>query len=122
MGSANEIIKKTSHVSQTYNNASPYLAYIDLQPIRNIYIHSSLGNYNTLGCNGETSIIKIPISSNFNEMIIDQVMSSNDFGDCSQQTLRTIRFYLKDVMGNYIPMHGNKVSFSMIFSRMNAGT
>ena len=37
--SANEIIKTTSNVSSTYNNASPYSAYIDLQPIRNIYIY-----------------------------------------------------------------------------------
>ena len=56
--SVNELLKNTVNVSQTYNNVSPYLAYIDLQPIRNIYIHSSLGNFNTLGANGETSILK----------------------------------------------------------------
>ena len=119
--SANEIIKNTDNISTTYNNASPYLAYIDLQPIRNIYIHSSLGNFNTLTCNGQTSVVKkVPVSSNFNEMIIDQVMSSNDFGDCSNQTLRTISFQLKDVANNYIPMRSN-LSFSIVFSRMSAG-
>ena len=36
--SANEITKNTG-ISSTYNNASPYQSYIDLQPIRNIYIY-----------------------------------------------------------------------------------
>ena len=120
--SSNEILKNTGNVSTTHNSASPYLSYIDLQPIRNIYIHSSMGNFNTLGANGETSIVKkVLVSYNFNEMIIDQVLTYNDFGNCSGQTLRTIRFDLKDVMGNYIPMHGSNLSLSIVFSKQNAG-
>ncbi len=45
-------------------------------------------------------------------------MTSNDFGDCSNQTLRTINFQLKDSNGNDINLHGNNWSFSKIFSRM----
>ena len=120
--SANEILKNAGNIFETYNNASPYLSNIDLQPIRNIYIHSSMGNYNTLGANGETSIVKkVPVSSNFNEMIIDQIMTGNDFGDCAGQTLRTISFQLKDVLGNYTPIHGSNLSFSIVFSRKNSG-
>ena len=40
------------------------------------------------------------------------------FGDCSNQTIRTINFQLKDSQGNDINLHGNNWSFSIIFSRM----
>ena len=46
-------------------------------------------------------------------------MTSNDFGDCSNQTLMTISFQLKDSKGNDINLHGNNWSFSVIFSRMD---
>ena len=45
-------------------------------------------------------------------------MTNNDFGDCSNQTFRTINFQLKDSQGNDINLHGNNWSFSIIFSRM----
>ena len=45
-------------------------------------------------------------------------MTNNDFGDCRNQTLRTINFQFKDSQGNNINLHGNNWSFSIIFSRM----
>ena len=106
--------------SPMYNASNMYSGAVNLQPIRNIYIHSSLGNYNTLGPRGETSIVKkVPVTANSGDYIFDQVLTGNDFGDCSKQTLRNISFELKDVHGNNIPMHGNHLSFSVIFSRMN---
>ena len=35
-------------------------------------------------------------------------MTTNDFGDCSNQTLRTINFQLKDSQGNDILENGKK--------------
>ena len=52
-------------------------------------------------------------------MIFDQVMSGNDFLDCSRQTIKTIEFNLKDVNGNLVPFHGSNVSFSIIFDQLN---
>ena len=93
---------------------------LNMQSIRNIYIHSSMGNYNTIGPKGESTIMKkVPVNSNKGEYIFDQVMTGNDFGDCSNQTLRTIKFDLKDSKGNHINLHGNHLSFSIIFSRMD---
>jgi len=63
-------------------------------------------------------LTKKPVSANKGEYIFDQVMTNNDFGDCSNQTLRTINFQLKDSQGNGINLHGNNWSFSIIFSRM----
>ncbi len=41
-------------------------------------------------------------------------MTSNDFGDCSNQTFRTINFELKDSQGNDINLHGNNWSLNGI--------
>ena len=99
----NEVLGNLEGKSIFYTKLNPYTSnFLNLQPIRNIYIHSSLGNYNTIGARGETSIIKkIPVTANINEVIFDQVLVSNDFGNCSKQTIRTISFELKDVHGNY---------------------
>ena len=119
--SINDIIGNTiDKNSPFYTSSISYKAALNLQPIRNIYIHSSLGNYNTLSNWGSQTIVKkIPVTANSGDYIFDQVMTGNDFGDCSKQTVRSISFELKDSNNNYIPMHGNNLSFSVIFSRMN---
>ena len=116
----NEIIGNLEGVSTYHRFPSAFeTKAINLQTIRNLYLHSSIGNYNSLTVSGESTIIKkIPVSANKGEYIFDQVMTSNDFGDCSNQTIRTINFQLKDSQGNDINLHGNNWSFSIIFSRM----
>ena len=118
----NEILVNVEGTSPFYQFPFGYTSKsINLQTIRNIYIHSSLGNYNTIGPSGESSIIKkIPVNANKGEYIFDQVLTSNDFGDCSKQTLRTIKFDLEDSHGNHIPFLGSNLSFSIIFSRMDS--
>ena len=117
----NEILGNLEGRSSFYTFVNPYNSnYLNLQAIRNIYIHSSLGNYNTLGARGETSIIKkVPVSADSNNFIFDQVLVSNDFGDCSKQTIRTINFELKDVRGNYVNLHGVNLSLSIIFYKLD---
>ena len=118
--SINDIIGNHIQNSPFYTLSNGYTGSLNLQPIRNIYIHSSLGNYNTWGPRSETSIVKkIPVTANSGDYIFDQVLTGNDFGDCSKQTLRTISFELKNVSGDYINFHGSNLSFSIIFSRMN---
>jgi hypothetical protein len=119
----NEVIGNLEGTSIFYYNSSPYNSNsLNLQSIRNIYIHSpNLGSYSTIGPQGERTIIKkIPVSSNQNEMIFDQVVTGNDFSDCSRMTLRTLEFQLRDSHGNYINFHGSNLSFSIIFSRLNS--
>ena len=118
--SINDIIGNHVNNSPFYTISNPFIGALNLQPIRNIYIHSSIGNYNTIGPRGETSIVKkVAVTANSGDYIFDQVMTGNDFGDCSKQTLRTISFELKDSQGNYINLHGINLSFSLIFSRMD---
>ena len=52
-------------------------------------------------------------------MIFDQVTASNDYLDCSRQTLRTLEFQLKDVHGNLVPLHGSNLSFSLVFDLLD---
>ena len=122
--SANGLIKNNENTSTIHDASNPLISYIDLQPIRNVYISSpNLGNFNTVGPNGKSGILKkVPVTADFNQMIIDQLMTTNDFLDCSKQTLRTIEFSLTDVNGNEIPLHGSEVSFSIIFDQMNTNT
>jgi hypothetical protein len=63
---------------------------------------------------------EIPVNANKGEYIFDQVLASNDFADCSKQTLRAIKFDLKDSRGNHIPFHRSNLSFSIISSRMDS--
>ncbi len=75
----------------------------------------NISSFNTIGCNGESSVIKkIPVSSNQGEMIFNNITSSNDFLDCSKATWKTLEFHLVDVNSNYINLHGADVSFSLI--------
>ena len=86
-----------------------------------MYISSpNLGNFNTMGPRGEWNIIKkVPVSADYNQMIFDQVITNMDYLDCSRQSLKTIEFHLKDVNGNFIPLHGANVSFSIVFNKIS---
>ena len=121
MQSANGLIKNIESKSTIHNTENPLIAYIDLQPIRNIFIKSpNLGNCNTLGPNSQYDIIKhVSVSSDYGQMISDNSIVSNDFLDCSRLTLRTLEFILTDSAGNEIPFHGSFVSFSIIFDQMD---
>ena len=58
LNSGNELLTNVfSNVVGNTNNPAKY--YLNLTPVRNIYIRSpNLSSFNTIGCNGESSIIK----------------------------------------------------------------
>lgn len=119
---ANELIGNTDGDGWGFflTQANPFTTqYTDLQPIKNIYIHSAnLGSYKTIGPKGESTIIKkVPVTANPNEMIFSTVTSSSDYLDCSRQTLKTISFELKDGHGRIINLHGANLSFSIVFDK-----
>lgn len=119
--SLNDVLRNYTPSVHTYG--TPYFSgYVDLFPIRNLYITSpNLGNYNTLSVSGERGIIKkVPVSANYNEMIFDQVVLGSDYLDCSRQTLSRLEFQLKDVFGNLVDLNGNHWSFSIVFSHLDA--
>ena len=101
------------------NTANPAKYYLNLQPVRNIYMRSpNISSFSTIGCNGESSIIKkIPVSSNNGDMIFNNITSANDFLDCSRATWKTLEFHLVDVNSKYVNLHGANVSFSLILDK-----
>jgi hypothetical protein len=120
--SCNELIGNTGSIANVYTSTNPYVSgMLNLNPFRNIYISSpNLGSFTTLGARGESNIIKkVPVTSDFGFLVIDSFTSSHDFLDCSRLTLGTIEFNLRDVKGNFIPLHGGHVSFSIVLSSRN---
>ena len=110
-----------NNVAKINNSSSPYVSeYVNLNPIRNLYITSgNLGSYNTMSVSGERGVIKkVPVRSNFNEMIYDDAVLGIDYLDCSKQSLSRLEFQLKDVYGNIINLHGHHWSCSLIFTKM----
>ena len=117
--SANNIISNTTDYSTAYTQSVPMYKQLNLHAIRNVYIHSpNLGNFNTLGPRGESTVIKkVPVNNNYSEMIFsDYNAGEMDALDCSKQTLRQLEFRLTNVDGIEIPFNGNQVSFSIVFN------
>ena len=85
--------------------------------VHNIYIHSpSIGNYNSIGVRGESTIIKkVPVSSSFGYMIIDPIVSQHDKTGVSRQLVKTMELSFRNVHGDLIDLHGAHVSFSFVF-------
>ena len=113
----NDVLRNTEGNSKYYDQTVPYTSgVLDLQLIRNIYMHSpNLGNFNTIGPQNESTIIKkIPVTADYNQMIFDAIMVGNDFLDCSRQTWRRLEFQLKNAKGDYINLHCGHISFSII--------
>ena len=91
------------HPKGTYWNKGQ----VNLQPIRNIYIHSSaLGNLSNIGPDGSQTVIKkIPVTADFNSYIFDQTVMYNDYNSCSGQTLKKLDFQFKTSRGEIIDFH-----------------
>ena len=111
----NSILK--NDVQKQFNNTPFVTGYVDMYPLRNIYMTSSgLGNFNTMTITGNRNVIKkIPVSAAHGEIIFDQVVAGMDYLDCSRQTLSRISFKLIDIYGTVIDLHDNHISFSIVF-------
>ena len=86
-----------------------------------MYLHSpNLSSYTTYGGKGEANIIKkIPISSDFGYLIIENFTSTHDWLDCSNLSVSCMEFQLRDSYNNIVPLHGSNVAFSIVFSKLN---
>ena len=112
-----DMLKLNEGNSPLYDSNNPFVSsFINLQPIRNLYLSSlGLGNYNTVGLKGNRSIIKkIPVTAPWNSMIFDNI-AYDDFLSCERQTLKTMNFRLTDCHGHTVPLNGCYISFSIIF-------
>jgi len=111
-----DMLKLNESNSPLYDSNNPYVSkFINLQPIRNLYLSSDLGSYNTCDLKGVSNIIKkIPVTAPWNSMIFDNV-AYDDYLDCSRQTIKTLNFRLTDTHGHVVNLNGCYISFSIIF-------
>ena len=117
--SCNDVIGNTeapipAAISQVTNN-------LNLTNFRNIFISSTtLGCFNSIGPNGESNIIKkVPVNADWGSTIVDVFTTENDFISCDKQTLNLLEFTIHDEKGNFLPLHGGHVSFSIVFNAHN---
>ena len=113
--SMNTILKNV--VLKAYDETDFVSGYIDIYPLRNIYMTASgLGNFNTMSVAGDRNIVKkIPVTAEHGDMIFDQTVTGMDYLDCSQQTLSRLSFQLRDVYGTVLDLNGNHISFYCVF-------
>ncbi len=77
----NSILK--DNTQKPFDNTPFVTGYIDMHPLRNIYITSSgLGNFNTMTITGNRNVIKkIPAHASRGDIIFDQVVTRMDYLD-----------------------------------------
>ena len=115
--SANDII---THVKPMVRNSTFTTGFVNLNHINNVYITSpNLGSFDTLATFSNNVIKKVPVNAYYGYMVVDQVMSTNDFLNCSRQTLRTLEFHLRDGRGREIDLKGMYITFSIVFNKYN---
>ena len=82
-----------------------------------VYVCSSLASFNTLGPRGQSDIIcKVPANTSWGSTIFHNVSSAHDFIDLGKRSLSSIRFSLKDAVGNTINLNGASWSLSLVFA------
>ena len=118
INSCNNVLGNTSGTFKVITPSNPFTSGFLQLTHNNVYLSSpNLGTYTTLGARGESNILKkVPVISGYGYLIVDQYTSNHDFLDCSEQTLSTLEFNIRDVEGNILNLHGYNVSFSIVFA------
>ena len=121
--SANNVLRNqesesiiTSAQNYTYNTVWTS-KFIDILNHHSCYICSSLASFNTLGPRGQSDIIcKVPANTSWGSTIFHNVSSAQDYVDIGKRNISSIRFSLKDAVGNTINLNGASWSLSLVFA------
>jgi hypothetical protein len=101
---------QTSHVSK----------FIDLRSKHSLFLHSNIGNNDSVGPNGLRSILgKIPISASYGSVLHYQHSGSPyDLVSCGPSTLNFPRFWIRDARNQPVDLLGGHWSCTLVFSVM----
>ena len=114
--SVNEVLGNYQIAVYQYNN--PYVSeFINLQPIRNMYIHSSqLSNYNQVNLRtGDSTIVKkVPVTAPHAGIVFDNEMNPLDYLHVSNRSFKQLDFWISNSLGNEINFNGVNVSLSLL--------
>ena len=91
--------------------------FVDTLSHHNIYITSpNLGSFQNYGPRGERNILKkVVVDVPFGSVVVDTLLNTDDYTECSKQLLKTLDFKVCDVYGPALELHGASVSFSIVF-------
>jgi hypothetical protein len=124
-GTCNDIINNEDKFSSGSEDYKLYSSgFLSLNWINNMHISSpNLGSFDIIFAGrgrGENTIVKkVPVNAGYGFQIIDSFISTNEFLECSRQTIQTVEIHLKTGKGIYVPLHGAHVSMSLVFNRLN---
>jgi hypothetical protein len=104
---------------QYYKDHDFISSYVDLFPIRNLYLSSpNLGNFKYVTCTGDCTIIKkIPVNAGYNQIIFNRCNLESDAIEVSKQSIKQLQFKLQDAFGNEVELNGNHWSFTIGFKK-----
>jgi hypothetical protein len=116
--SINFILSNATGTSPLYGPNYPFVSGFLQLTHNDVFITSpNLGTYTTLGPRGETNILrKVPVTSTYGYLVVDQWTSNHSYLDCSEQTLNILEFEIRDVTGQVVDLHGHHVSFALVFA------
>ena len=120
LNSINRVIGNTTPATDAYTNVVPYTTnFIDLTPVKNIYIHcNEISNYNQLTVAGNSSIVKkVPVNVPYLGIINDNELSAEDYIDVSGKILRRLNWRLTDHLNQVIDLNNVNISFTITFFR-----
>ena len=122
MNSMIQIIRltKSTIVKDSTDGAYIYYTNIDVHTTRNLHLHSSvLGSCDTLSnFNMGTSIKKISVRANYNELIFDNSIAGFDYLEVSRRRFQRIDSRLTDAYGKTSNLTNYHWSLSLVFRKI----
>ena len=102
-------------------NKSYICNFLDLHSMKNIYLNSTMANYESINPEGYPSNItkKIPLTTDYGYLLVDNLMTLNDYLSCSNRTFSQLEFKFTNTAGNVIPIYGMNISFTIIFVKLS---
>ena len=116
--SINRVLGNYVLTTHDFNN-SYYSGFIDLQRVKNLYLHcNEISNFNQLTVAGNSSIVKkINVTVPYLGIINDNELSNFDNIDVSGKILRRLQFRITNNLNKVVDLNDVDVSFTLTFFR-----
>jgi hypothetical protein len=95
---------------------------IDLAPLREVYIHSSIGNFNTLrtGLGNQDCLCRVPVTEDFGYVVsYRDYLGMADALSASDLKLRTVSFSVRDWAGRLVEDLTQPLILELVFCDLN---
>ena len=95
--------------------------FLDLHSIKHIYMSSNMANYESINPEGYPSNIikKIPLTADYGYLLVDNLMTLNDYLSCSNRTFSQLEFKFTNTAGSEKPIYGMNISFTIMFVKLS---